>query len=64
MNPKDYILDIVIQCAKHIDSNFFSVDIVNRADGQLRIVEIGDGQASDLVGWSVQRFIDIWETAL
>jgi hypothetical protein len=47
-------------CADTIPSQFFSVDIARRADGVERIVEIGDGQVSDLVGWSVERFIDIW----
>lgn len=31
-------------------STFFSVDAVQRDDGTLRIIEIGDGQASDVVG--------------
>jgi hypothetical protein len=35
------------------------VDVVQRADGQLRIVEIGDGQVSDLVGWTPERFASI-----
>jgi ATP-grasp domain, R2K clade family 3 len=58
--PKAEIPDIVFECAQRIDSKFFSVDVIHRADGQLRIVEVGDGQVSDLVGWSVQRFADLW----
>lgn len=54
---------MVFECVRRIDSNFFSVDVILRADGQLRIVEIGDGQVSDLVGWSVNRFVDIWKNA-
>jgi hypothetical protein len=54
------IPDIVFECAKRIDSKFFSVDVIHRADEQLRIVEVGDGQVSDLVGWSVKRFVDLW----
>jgi ATP-grasp domain, R2K clade family 3 len=50
----------VVFCAGAIPSPFFSVDIAVRADGVERIVEIGDGQVSDLVGWSVERFVDIW----
>jgi hypothetical protein len=42
---------------------FFSVDVVRRADGALRVVEVGDGQVSDLVGWSVERFTRIWADA-
>ncbi|MEG4579430.1 ATP-grasp domain-containing protein [Microcoleus vaginatus DQ-U2] len=33
-----------------IHSKFFSVDAVERQDGVKRIVEIGDGKVSDLVG--------------
>jgi len=42
-------------------SNFFSIDVIERRDGQKRIVEVGDGQVSDLVGWSVQDFVQIWQ---
>ena len=42
---------------------FFSVDVARRADGTDHIVEIGDGQVSDLVGWSVERFFDIRATS-
>jgi len=28
--------------------------------GRLRIVEVGDGQVSDLVGWSVDRFVSLF----
>jgi ATP-grasp domain, R2K clade family 3 len=47
-------------CADAISSPFFSVDVARRADGVDRIVEIGDGQVSDLVGWSIERFVNIW----
>jgi ATP-grasp domain, R2K clade family 3 len=57
------IPDIVLECANRIDSKFFSIDVIQRDDGQLRIVEIGDGQVSDLVGWSIERFVEIWETS-
>jgi len=50
----------VVFCAGAIPSPFFSVDIAVRADGVERIIEIGDGQVSDIVGWSVERFVDIW----
>lgn len=44
-------------------TRFFSVDVAERADGQQRVVEIGDGQVSDLVGWSPIRFAEMWRTA-
>ncbi|WP_445251522.1 MULTISPECIES: ATP-grasp domain-containing protein [unclassified Microcoleus] len=43
-----------------IHSKFFSVDAVEPQDGVKRIVEIGDGQVSDLVGWSAARFAQLW----
>lgn len=54
------IPEIVKECAKRISSNFFSVDVVVRRDGCQRIVEVGDGQVSDLVGWSVDRCTSLW----
>jgi len=50
----------VQHCADRIGSPFFSVDVARRSDGAVRVVEIGDGQVSDLVGWSVSRFVSLW----
>lgn len=50
---------IVFECAKRFSSPFYSVDVIQRADGQSRIVEVGDGQVSDLVGWTPERFAQI-----
>jgi hypothetical protein len=44
-------------------SPFFSVDVALREDGVARIVEIGDGQVSDLVGWSPERFAEMWRAS-
>lgn len=63
-DPQQKIPDIVLQCADRINSNFFSVDVIQRRDKTLRIVEIGDGQVSDLVGWENARFIQIWQNIL
>ena len=52
--------DVVRQCAERIPSPFFSVDVAERTDGVLRVVEIGDGQVSDLVGWSAAAFATMW----
>lgn len=51
---------LVEQVSPRIPSPFFSVDVIHRVDGVLQIVEIGDGQVSDLVGWSVESFIAMW----
>jgi hypothetical protein len=55
--------DIVFECAQRIESPFFSVDVAERTDGVLRVVEIGDGQVSDLVGWDPRRFAELWKEA-
>lgn len=55
--------ELVTEVAARIPSPFFSVDIVRREDGVARVVEIGDGQVSDLVGWSPNRFAEIWASA-
>ena len=52
---------IVTECINKIKSNFFSVDVINTKQGHQRIVEIGDGQVSDIVGWSVKRYVEIWQ---
>jgi hypothetical protein len=54
------IPDVVRMCAERIPSKFFSVDVACRRDGALRVVEVGDGQVSDLVGWSPAAFAAMW----
>jgi ATP-grasp domain, R2K clade family 2 len=36
------------ELAKHIESNFFSMDIARKTNGELTIIELGDGQVSGL----------------
>jgi ATP-grasp domain, R2K clade family 3 len=55
---------IVHVCAERVQSLFFSVDVVTRNDGELRVIEVGDGQVSDLVGWSPERFARAWAELL
>ena len=52
--------DAVGVCAERVPSRFFSVDVVTRSDGVTRVVEIGDGQVSDLVGWTAGAFARVW----
>lgn len=52
--------EIVSVCAARIPVPFLSIDIVRRRDGQWRVVEVGDGQVSDLVGWDAETFAEIW----
>jgi ATP-grasp domain, R2K clade family 3 len=53
------IPEIALDCAARIKSRFFSIDPIDRQDGVKRIVEIGDGQVSGLVGWTTERFVEI-----
>lgn len=46
--------------AGRINSPFFSVDVAHNESGQPRVVEIGDGQVSDLVGWDPEFFRKIF----
>jgi hypothetical protein len=54
--PFGHVPPIVHECVKRLSGRFYSVDVIQRTDGQLRIVEVGDGQVSDLVGWSPEAF--------
>ncbi|MGL5388162.1 MAG: ATP-grasp domain-containing protein [Serratia sp. (in: enterobacteria)] len=51
------IPDVVIEIAQLVDAPFFSIDMVENDVGQLRLVEIGDGQVSDIKEWPVERFV-------
>jgi hypothetical protein len=56
----DEVPALVSECAQRIQSPFFSVDVATRSDGVPRVVEVRDGQVSDLVGWEASRFAEIW----
>jgi hypothetical protein len=58
-NLTDYVL-LANWVAERVKSPFFSIDIARNEEGRCRIVEIGDGQVSDLVGWGVERFVNNW----
>jgi hypothetical protein len=52
---------VVQEAASRLSSPFFSVDMAVRTDETARIVEVGDGQVSDLVGWTADRFASLWD---
>lgn len=43
-----------------INSPFFSIDTVLNADGELRLIELGDGQVSDIKKWKASEFVKIF----
>jgi hypothetical protein len=57
---EESVPEIVELVAASIPSRFFSVDIIRRTDDVIRVVEVGDGQVSDLVGWTAQKFAAMW----
>lgn len=61
---RDYIVPpIVHDIAGRIASPFFSVDTVLNTAGELRLIEIGDGQVSDRKKWTASRFVEMLGTA-
>ncbi|WP_198343120.1 ATP-grasp domain-containing protein [Oleiphilus messinensis] len=55
-SPNGIVPAVVFEIAARHLAPFFSVDIVKRADGELRLVEIGDGQVSDRKNWDSDLF--------
>lgn len=49
----------VAEIANCIESPFFTIDMAINDAGELRLIEIGDGQVSDIKEWSVERFVQI-----
>jgi len=59
----EIVPDVVRIAAERIASRFFTVDVAGTKDGDIRIVELGDGQVSDLVGWTATRFAEVCKNA-
>ena len=56
--PTDHeVPELVTLCASRIESPFYSVDLARRLDGELRVIELGDGQVSDRKEWAAGKFI-------
>ena len=57
LSPNESIPDIVKEVVSRIDLPFFSVDIIKDKEGKEWLVEIGDGQVSDLKHpWTPEKF--------
>lgn len=52
---------MLFDIANKIDSPFFSVDIIYNRDNEPRLVELGDGQVSDIKKWKVIDFVQIFD---
>lgn len=53
----DQVPGIVREISTCIDTSFYSIDMAEDIDGQLRLIEIGDGQVSDTKEWNVERLV-------
>ena len=65
--PKEVPQDMLKLAEKitHQHNAFFytidTIDIIKQEDNY-KVIEIGDGQVSDMVGWNSQNFINIFKT--
>lgn len=59
----DNIPPVVREIADIITTPFFSVDITENTAGELRLIEIGDGQVSDIKEWDTEKFITLFSGA-
>ncbi|MET1257412.1 ATP-grasp domain-containing protein [Aliikangiella maris] len=57
-SPNGVVPFLVSEIAARHKMPFYSVDIVRRSDGELRLIEIGDGQVSDRKNWDATVFCE------
>jgi len=57
-SPNGIIPPLVVEIAARHIVPFFSVDVVQRIDSKLRLIEIGDGQVSDRKSWDFSAFCE------
>lgn len=60
-SPNGCIPAFAHEVAERINVPFFSMDIIKNIEGQYRLVELGDGQVSDLKTWDVARFCELFQ---
>ncbi len=53
---------LVEKVSQNHNAFFYSVDVVKDKLGNLLIIEIGDGQVSDIVGWELNNFVNIFSS--
>ncbi len=60
--PLTGILAMAYQIKEKINLPFYSIDIALTKNLKPVLIEIGDGQVSDYVGWDIHNFIQIFQT--
>ena len=56
MNEYPEFVGQILQELKNIKSNFFTVDIAKKSNGEWIIMELGDGQVSGLQEYDIKNF--------
>lgn len=51
--------ELAHRIAARVECPFYSMDLVQSATGELRLIELGDGQVSDLKHWPADRFAQV-----
>lgn len=54
-----FIPEQVIEIAQRMEAPFYSIDMAINSSGKLRLIELGDGQVSDIKEWTVERFVQM-----
>ena len=55
MNYPKYI-DEILEKLKNVKSNFFTIDVAKKSDGEWIVMELGDGQVSGLQDYEINKF--------
>lgn len=53
--------NIVAAISTRIHSPFYAIDMIANTEGELRLIEIGDGQVSDYKKWQPDQFVKIFK---
>jgi hypothetical protein len=59
-NVTEDMIDFAYTVMSKHNSFFYSIDIVKK-NNDFKVIEIGDGQVSDMVGWNINDFVKIFE---
>jgi hypothetical protein len=58
----DQDLYYMVEKASHKhEALFYSIDVAKNKNGEIFVVEIGDGQVSDTVGWNIENFVEMFK---
>lgn len=58
-SDKYNLVQEIVKRLIHKNLKFYSIDIATTASGKSILIEIGDGQVSDYVGWNLEKFISV-----